>query len=109
MAAPDGFGSVQLPLRPFVLAALLPGEDYGRGVIQRLEDSLGGALKFRSAAVYPILRQLEAESLVSSRLMMPPGVPRSKPRYYYKLTDSGLKAAESAAEELLELFRRKVH
>jgi DNA-binding PadR family transcriptional regulator len=76
-------------------AALLQVLDYpahGLELIRRVRERTGGAVSLKQGSVYPALRQLERERLVRSwtgRSAKGGG----RPRRYYELTATGVKAA----------------
>lgn len=73
-------------LRPALLAILEDGESYGYDLVARMRQT-GGALAVTEAAVYPLLKDLEAKGHLRSRWKATEdGVP---PRKYYALTPTG--------------------
>ena len=70
-----------------VLKLLERGEKYGYELVQALSQESGGVLAMGQSTLYPMLYNLEAKKLVSSRVDQ--SGPR--PRKYYRLTDKGLK------------------
>lgn len=75
-----------------VLALLSERDRYGYEVSEQLSRSI----EIADGTVYPILRKLKAEGLVTTYLQEESGGP---PRKYYKLTDLG---AESYARDRAE-------
>ena len=77
-----------------VLALLSEGDRYGYEISERLGTRIGLA----GSTVYPILRRLEADRLLTSYLGAPRG---GAPRKYYALTAPGLDCYRSARGEYL--------
>ncbi len=75
-----------------VLALLKKGDRYGYDVSEYLSQHMD----ISDGTVYPILRKLKAEGLVTTYLSEESGGP---PRKYYKLTDKGLKAQTELKKE----------
>ena len=68
-----------------VLKLLEPGERYGYDLVERLERGSGGVLKMGQSTLYPLLYNLEAKRLVTSRV----DDTGPRPRRYYRLTARG--------------------
>lgn len=81
--------------RSALLAVLLRGEGYGLELIERIEKRTGGRIALRQAAVYPALRQLEADGLVRSWEGEPIPERGGRPRRYYRLTAAGERTARA--------------
>jgi len=77
-----------------VLALLKKRDRYGYDVSEYLSQQMD----ISDGTVYPILRKLKAEGLVTTYLSEKSGGP---PRKYYKLTDFGLAEYTAAKEEWL--------
>ena len=88
-----------------LLQALVSGESYGLELIERVRTASRGKVILFQGRVYPVLRELEEEGLLTSF----DGEPRSdrggRPRRYYKLTAAGRKAAIGDAQVILALLR----
>jgi PadR family transcriptional regulator PadR len=78
-----------------VLALLSEGDRYGYEISERLGERIGLA----GSTVYPILRRLEADGLLTSYLGAPQG---GAPRKYYALTGAGLESYRAARGEYLQ-------
>ena len=65
-----------------VLALLSAGDNYGYDIAQRLAN----AVDMGEGTIYPLMRRLQAEGLVSTYLAESANGP---PRKYYQLTDVG--------------------
>src|SRR3954465_1490563 len=68
-----------------VLRLLEGGERYGYDLVQLLEERSAGVLAMGQSTLYPLLYNLEAKGLVTSRESDESG----RPRKYYRLTDKG--------------------
>jgi len=77
-----------------VLALISRRDRYGYDV----SESLSKHIDISDGTVYPILRKLKSDGLVTTYLVEESGGP---PRKYYKLTDLGLTEYEQAQEEWL--------
>ena len=69
-----------------VLQLLLGGERYGYELVEALERETGGVLAMGQSTLYPMLYNLEAKKLVSSRTVV---ADNGRPRRYYRLTARG--------------------
>jgi PadR family transcriptional regulator, regulatory protein PadR len=72
-----------------LLAVLEAGPTHGYAVIEALRTTSGGAFDLPTGTVYPALRRLEEDGLVSSSWQEPQGARR---RRIYRLTANGRKA-----------------
>ena len=70
-----------------VLKLLERGEKYGYELVQALSRESGGVLAMGQSTLYPMLYNLEAKKLVTSRI----DKSGPRPRKYYRLTGKGLK------------------
>lgn len=75
--------------RPLLLALLRSGESYGYELIERVRRLSGGTLEWSDGMLYPVLRRLERDGLVSSRWVV---APNGRRRRYYRLTEKGAEA-----------------
>ncbi|MCR5592550.1 MAG: PadR family transcriptional regulator [Saccharofermentans sp.] len=75
-----------------VLTILKKGDSYGYDVA----DTLSGKIQVSDGTVYPILRKLASDGLVSTYLKESQNGP---PRKYYHLTDEGAKKLEADKQE----------
>jgi len=78
-----------------ILALLKKGDRYGYDVSEYLSQHMD----ISDGTVYPILRKLKKEGLVTTYLSEQSGGP---PRKYYTLTDFGLNEYAAAKEEWLD-------
>ena len=95
---------MQAPLsaRAALLQALaVPG--YGLDLIARVRRGSGGRVRLQVGSVYPALLSLERQGLVRRRRV--DGRRRGRPRQYYELTVTGVRAAMDEREALLGLLR----
>ncbi|SFR51477.1 Transcriptional regulator PadR-like family protein [Robiginitalea myxolifaciens] len=72
--------------KPMVLSILSYGENYGYNIIQEVERMSGGELQWTDAMLYPVLKRMEKEKLISSRWVK---TESGRKRKYYKITDTG--------------------
>ena len=78
-----------------VLSLISRGDRYGYDVA----ESLSRHIDIADGTVYPILRKLKSDGLVTTYLVEESGGP---PRKYYKLTDLGMKEYEQTKSEWLD-------
>src|SRR5262245_28593642 len=69
-----------------VLTLLESGEKYGYELVQLLDKQSKGVLAMGQSTLYPLLYNLEAKSLITSRLET---ADNGRPRKYYRLTRKG--------------------
>jgi DNA-binding PadR family transcriptional regulator len=91
-----------LTTRGTVLQLLRSGPGYGLDLIRRLKRSAG--LSLTEARIYPVLKQLEREGLVSAVRVAPGRRRGGRTRIYYRLTRSGSTLAERDRRRLLRLL-----
>ncbi|MEM1359839.1 MAG: PadR family transcriptional regulator, partial [Bacteroidota bacterium] len=53
--------------KPLVLSILLHGKNYGYRIIQEIEHLSSGELAWTDAMLYPVLKRMEKEGLISSQ------------------------------------------
>ena len=70
-----------------ILATLTEGSRHGYAIAREVERISKDALTLREGSLYPALRVLEQDSLVTSEWVTPPGGGQS--RRVYTLTDEG--------------------
>ena len=78
-----------------VLKLLEGGEMYGYELVETLSKKSDGVLKMGQSTLYPMLYNLEAKDLVSSRI----DKQGPRPRKYYKLTSKGEARLAEGAEQ----------
>ena len=74
------------------LMARADGERYGYEIAKELEEKAGDDPLFKQSALYPVLRQLDASGLLSSRVQVSTSGP---PRRYYTITPRGREVLET--------------
>jgi DNA-binding PadR family transcriptional regulator len=84
-----------LSTRAALLQALRAGPGYGLDLIGRVERMTSGLVRLRQGAVYPALRALEGERLLTRWTVVPGGRRGGRSRTYYELTTTGSALAES--------------
>ncbi|HEU4548218.1 MAG TPA: PadR family transcriptional regulator [Rhizomicrobium sp.] len=75
-----------------VLALLSGGDNYAYEIASRMADAVG----MGEGTIYPLMRRMQNEGLVSTYLMESDSGP---PRKYYKITKSGRAALEQQRTE----------
>lgn len=86
---------------PAVLSLLESGEKYGYELVTLLDKRSDGVLTMGQSTLYPLLYNLEAKGLISSRTEISPDT--NKPRKYYRLTDRGEKQLASDRQQFQSL------
>jgi DNA-binding PadR family transcriptional regulator len=82
-------GAIQL-----AVICLLENERYGYEIVKKLKES---GFRVEEGTLYPLLRRLEGEGILSSRW----STDDTRPRKYYTVTDYG----KRVRKKWLELFR----
>lgn len=80
------------PVKAAALAVLLEGPTYGYEVAKRINRRMGSSWHVQAKHIYPVLRQLETEGLVSSQ-RRPIDAPQHSRRFYYP-TDRAVRARQ---------------
>jgi len=75
-----------------VLTLLSRGDNYGYEIASRLMQEVG----MGEGTIYPLMRRMQDDGLVSTYLMEAPGGP---PRKYYRMTDTGRATLKAQREE----------
>ena len=75
-----------------VLTLLARADAYGYEIASRLMQDVG----MGEGTIYPLMRRMQDDGLVSTYLVEAPGGP---PRKYYRLTDAGRKTLKAQREE----------
>ena len=75
-----------------VLALLSQHDSYAYEIASRLSDDIG----MGEGTIYPLMRRMQDDGLVSTYLVEAPGGP---PRKYYRLTETGRKTLTAQREE----------
>ena len=85
-----------------ILAVLREGPRHGYAIAREIERRSSEALKLGEGSLYPALRTLEADGLVSSSWEIQPSGPARK---VYALTDAGQAALAKRTESWREFVR----
>ena len=75
-----------------VLALLSRGDNYAYDIASRMAEAVG----MGEGTIYPLMRRMQDDGLVSTYLVEAPGGP---PRKYYRMTDAGRKTLTAQREE----------
>ena len=75
-----------------VLALLSKADSYAYEIASRLADSIG----MGEGTIYPLMRRMQDDGLVSTYLVEAPGGP---PRKYYRITEIGRTTLKAQREE----------
>lgn len=78
--------------RPLILAVLRRGESYGYALAKEVRTLSGGELDWSDGMLYPVMRRLEREGLVTSRWLRSE---EGRRRRYYRLTEAGVASASA--------------
>lgn len=79
-----------------VLKLLEPGEKYGYELVKALAQRSDGVLAMGQSTLYPMLYNLEAKGLITSRQDK---AENGRPRKYYRLTSKGKKRLAHDTEQ----------
>jgi DNA-binding PadR family transcriptional regulator len=85
----------------YTLHLLQKGKLYGKEIINAIEDRFAGQWKPSHGLVYPILRELEAEGLVTGEWQ---GDNQKKTIRIYSITNKGRSTYEAEKEHHKEIF-----
>jgi DNA-binding PadR family transcriptional regulator len=90
-----------------ILSILKEGDSYGYRIVQRMKELTEGKLKWQEATIYPVLKQMENQGLITSYWMVQNG---ERARRYYKILEPGIhKLSENKKEwNLAQLMFRKI-
>ena len=81
-----------------VLALLKQGDCYG----YEISDTIARRIDISDGTVYPILRKLKSDGLVTTYLQEASGGP---PRKYYRLTDTGVAQFEKDKADWMQFIK----
>ena len=70
-----------------VLAILKEGDNYGYEIVRKMKEMTDGKLKWQEATIYPILKQLENEELITSYWVTNSG---ERARRYFAIQEKGI-------------------
>lgn len=93
-----------LTVRASALQVLLEGPAYGSELIARFGRRAAGRSRLTPARVYPVLKALAQEHLVTPVRVAPRGTRGGRTRVYYVLTDKGRRAARAERDMLQTLL-----
>ncbi len=97
--------------RAVVLQSLLGGECYGLEMLDRLKRKMntkaGKKIRFYQGSIYPVLRSMEDEGLLASRVRKQDPKRGGRPRIYFKLTARGKRAALDYRTVALGFYKGK--
>ena len=88
-----------------VLLALAIDEAHGYAVMQFVEEATGGRVRLPPGTLYRTISRLLAAGLVQEIDAADPDAPHDARRRYYRLTETGRRAAEDEIELLARVFR----
>ena len=81
--------------RPMVLSILAGGESYGYEILQRVRLLSEGRIEWSDGMLYPVLRRLEKEGLVTGEWRT---MESGRRRRYYRLSAKGRRQLEADRE-----------
>ncbi|MEO7191449.1 MAG: PadR family transcriptional regulator [Vicinamibacterales bacterium] len=93
---PEPAGLVPGTLEVLILKAVSLGELHGYGVLLRIQQMTGGALRIEQGALYPALYRLERQGLVDTEWGTSDNDRRAK---FYRLTVAGRKRLREETED----------
>ncbi len=88
--------------KPLVLSVLSHGKNYGYRIIKEIESLSGGTLQWTDAMLYPVLKRMEKDALITSHWVL---TDNGRKRKYYEITESGKKQLALDREEWLSVNR----
>jgi PadR family transcriptional regulator PadR len=95
---------VPVTAKAALLHALVEGDGYGLELIERLKQRTRGRLALGQGSIYPALRDLERDQLVSSYELAGGPERGGRPRIYYKITAQGRRALKEQRAVLQALL-----
>lgn len=87
-----------------LLQVLISGPAYGLELVDKVKEHTKGLVVLGQGSLYPALRGLEEDGLVTSYEAEPTPERGGKPRRYYEITANGLKAAREHRIAAATLF-----
>ena len=87
-----------------LLQALIRADGYGLDLIERVKTQTGGRIVLGQGSIYPALREMEREGLISSYEGDPMPERGGRPRRYYQIEAEGKRVAQEHREVVCELF-----
>ena len=96
--------SPHISSRQAILEVLVRGENYGVGIRNLVLERSGGAIDLGPGRLYPALRSLERDGLITSSPGETTTARVGRPRIYHRLTAEGRRAATAHREQLVNFF-----
>ena len=91
---------------PIILSILKQGDSYGYAIMQSVDKLSGGNISWKEGSLYPVLKKMEANGLISSYWEIGE---QDRPRKYYRLNKSGKEQLQKEIKEwttVQELFNK---
>ncbi|MFK8164439.1 MAG: PadR family transcriptional regulator [Lewinella sp.] len=92
--------------KPLVLSVLSHGKNYGYRIIKEIEALSGGTLQWTDAMLYPVLKRMEKETLITAQWVV---TENGRKRKYYEITDVGKAQLQKDRQEWLSVNRIFAH
>ena len=89
--------------RAALLLALRDGPGYGLDLIRRATEHTRGRVRLSAARVYPSLKALQDQRLVTPAVVAPRGRRGARSRTYYSLTPAGEREAAACLDAVTSL------
>jgi len=96
--------AIRIDPKTALLQALLAEDGYGLELIDRVKERTSGKVILGQGSIYPALRDLERDGLISSYQGEPLPERGGRPRIYYRLTGEGRRAAVEEREAMWGIF-----
>jgi PadR family transcriptional regulator PadR len=88
-----------------ILQALLEGDAFGLEIVDRVRRQTNGGIQMRQGGLYPALRAMTDEGLLTSYEGPPIPERAGRPRRFYRLTASGQREAKESRKVVQKLLR----
>lgn len=86
--------------KPLVLSILSHGKNYGYRIIKEIERLSGGELQWTDAMLYPVLKRMQKEELITAQWVQSDN---GRKRKYYEITPTGLAQLKQDRSEWLNV------
>ena len=86
--------------KPLVLSILSHGRNYGYRIIKEIERLSGGELQWTDAMLYPVLKRMEREGLITAQWVQSDA---GRKRKYYEITPAGTEQLAQDRSEWLNV------
>ncbi len=86
--------------KPLVLSILAHGRNYGYRIIREIEGLSGGELTWTDAMLYPVLKRMAKEGLITAQWVQADG---GRKRKYYEITLRGREQLARDRQEWLNV------